>query len=111
MVREENRGVSNQKSEVVSDEKPRFQSSQHMRLRSDQEHQAEVGARIRGMRNSAEYSSAKDTLDSIVSRIQSGEEEAPRMMEAPSNSLRFGQLRPTSSKDDPHPLPGLRRLG
>ena len=111
VVREENRGVSNQKSEVVSDEKPRFQSSQHMRLRSDQEHQAEVGARIRGMRNSAEYSSAKDTLDSIVSRIQSGEEEAPRLMEAPSNSLRFGQLRPTSSKDDPHPLPGLRRLG
>ena len=98
-------------SDRITSENARFQSSQHMRLRSDQEHQAEVGARIRSMRKNAEFSSARDTLDSIVSRVQNGKEEAPRLLEAPGNSLRFSQLRPTSSKDDPHPLPGLRRLG
>jgi len=111
VTRSEKKGASKQKSEVVSEERARFQSSQHMRLRSDQDHQAEVGVRIRGMRNAADFSSAKDSLDSIVSRIQSGEEEAPRLIEVPGNSLRFNQLRPTSSKEDPHPLPGLRRLG
>ena len=102
---------SKEHSDRITSENARFQSSQHMRLRSDQEHQAEVGARIRSMRKNAEFSSARDTLDSIVSRVQNGKEEAPRLLEAPGNSLRFSQLRPTSSKDDPHPLPGLRRLG
>ena len=89
----------------------RFQSSQHMRLRSDQEHQAEVGERIRSMRSATGASSARDTLDSIVSRLASGEEESPRLLEAAIDSLRFNQLKPTSSKEDPHPLPGIRRLG
>jgi hypothetical protein len=89
----------------------RFQSSQHMRLRSDQDHQAEVGARIRGMQSATGASSARDTLDSIVSRLASGEEESPRLLEAANESLRFSQLKPTSSKEDPHPLPGIRRLG
>ena len=89
----------------------RFQSSQHMRLRSDQDHQAEVGARIRGMQSATGASSARDTLDSIVSRLASGEEESPRLLEAAIDSLRFNQLKPTSSKEDPHPLPGIRRLG
>lgn len=89
----------------------RFQSSQHMRLRSDQDHQAEVGARIRGMQTATGASSARDTLDSIVSRLASGEEESPRLLEAAIDTLRFRQLKPTSSKEDPHPLPGIRRLG
>ena len=89
----------------------RFQSSQHMRLRSDQDHQAEVGARIRGMQSATGASSARDTLDSIVSRLASGEEESPRLLEAANESLRFSQLKPTSSKEDPHPLPGIRRIG
>ena len=89
----------------------RFQSSQHMRLRSDQDHQAEVGARIRGMQSATGASSARDTLDSIVSRLASGEEESPRLLEAANETLRFSQLKPTSSKEDPHPLPGIRRLG
>jgi|TARA_B100000678_G_scaffold257452_1_gene236417 hypothetical protein len=82
-----------------------------MRLRSDQDHQAEVGARIRGMQSATGASSARDTLDSIVSRLASGEEESPRLLEAANESLRFSQLKPTSSKEDPHPLPGIRRLG
>jgi len=90
---------------------PRFQTSQHMRLRSDQSHQAEVGARIRGMQPATGASSARDALDSIVSRMASGEEFSPRLLEASTNSLRFNQLKPTSTEEDPHPLPGIRRLG
>tara|TARA_B100001245_G_C22671561_1_gene328667 strand:+ start:134 stop:382 length:249 start_codon:yes stop_codon:yes gene_type:complete len=82
-----------------------------MRLRSDQDHQAEVGARIRSMQSATGASSARDTLDSIVSRLASGEEESPRLLEAANESLRFSQLKPTSSKEDPHPLPGIRRIG
>ncbi|GIS51406.1 MAG: hypothetical protein Ct9H90mP26_1930 [Methanobacteriota archaeon] len=51
----------------------RFQTSQHMRLRSDQDHQAELTSRIRTMRNTNIGSStAKDKLDSIVRNL-SGE--------------------------------------
>jgi hypothetical protein len=89
----------------------RFQTSQHMRLRSDQSHQAEVGTRIRGMQSATGTSSARDALDSIVSRIASGEDFPPRLLEGSTNSLRFNQLKPTSSEEDPHPLPGIRRLG
>ncbi|MEC7694698.1 MAG: hypothetical protein VX954_00860 [Candidatus Thermoplasmatota archaeon] len=88
----------------------RFQTSQHMRLRSDQDHQAEVGSRIRSMERS-EISTARDKLDSIVRSVSNGYEEAPMMLESPRQELKFKQLRPTSSKEDPHPLPGLRRLG
>ncbi|RAH07368.1 MAG: hypothetical protein CMA00_000220 [Methanobacteriota archaeon] len=91
-------------------ETERFQTSQHMRLRSDQDHQAEVGSRIRSMGRS-EISTARDKLDSIVRSVSNGYEEAPMMLESPRQELKFKQLRPTSSKEDPHPLPGLRRLG
>ncbi|MBI88148.1 MAG: hypothetical protein CMB67_03875 [Euryarchaeota archaeon] len=92
-------------------ETERFQSSQHMRLRSDQDHQAEVGSRIRAMGRQSGVTTAKDKLDSIVRSISNGDEETPMMLEAQGQSLKFNQLRPTSSKEDPHPLPGLRRLG
>ncbi len=91
-------------------ETERFQSSQHMRLRSDQDHQAEVGSRIRSMGRN-QISTARDKLDSIVRGISNGDEETPMMLESPGQALKFKQLRPTSSKEDPHPLPGLRRLG
>ena len=89
----------------------KFQSSQHMRLRSDQDHQAEVSSMIRTKRNTSEPNTARDKLDSIVSKLSSGEEESPRLMELSADNLRFNQLRATSSEEDPHPLPGLRRLG
>ena len=92
-------------------ETKKFQTAQYMRLRSDQDHQAEVASRVRSMRNSMESATARDKLDSIVRNIAEGEEEAPRLLEAPRDNLRFSQLRPTSSEEDPHPLPGLRRLG
>ena len=88
----------------------RFQTTQHMRLRSDQDHQAEVRSRI-GTIGRNEASTARDKLDSIVRRISDGDQSFPRLFDNSVESLKFSQLNPTSSEDDPHPLPGLRRLG
>ena len=92
-------------------ETERFQTSQYMRLRSDQDHQGEIGSRIRSMSKNTDASTARDKLDSIVNNISNGGEGAPKLLELPNETLRFNQLRPTSSKEDPHPLPGLKRLG
>jgi len=93
-------------------ETERFQTSQHMRLRSDQDHQAELTSRIRTMRNTNIGSStAKDKLDSIVRNISGERNENAITIDGPNDSLKFSQLKPTSSRDDPNPLPGLRRLG
>ena len=90
----------------------RFQTSQHMRLRSDQDHQAELTSRIRTMRNTNIGSStAKDKLDSIVRNLSGERNENAVTIEGPNDSLKFSQLKPTSSRDEPNPLPGLRRLG
>ena len=89
----------------------RFQSSQHMRLRSDQDHQAEVSSMIRTIRSSSEPNTARDKLDEIVGKLSNDEEEPPRLLELSTDNLRFNQLRATSSEEDPYPLPGLRRLG
>ncbi len=102
-------GRSNQSSsgEIETES---FQSTQHMRLRSDQGHQAEVSSRIRSIRMNDD-STARDKLDFIVRRVSEGEEGLPRIFDNTFESLKFSQLNPTSSEDDPHPLPGLRRLG
>ena len=93
-------------------ETERFQTSQHMRLRSDQDHQAELTSRIRAMRNTNIGSStAKDKLDSIVRNLSGERNENTVMIDGPNDSLKFSQLKPTSSRDDPNPLPGLRKLG
>ncbi len=86
----------------------RFRSSQLLRLRSDQDHQADVATRAREMTTTSSPSSARDALDSVVERVASGEER-----ETTSNSendqLRFSQLRLTSQKGDRR-LPGIRQL-
>jgi len=97
-------------SSVIETE--RFQTSQHMRLRSDQDHQAELTSRIRTMRNTNIGSStARDKLDSIVRNLAGERNENAVTIDGPNDSLKFSQLKPTSSRDDPNPLPGLRRLG
>ena len=50
-----------------------------MRLRSDQDHQAEVRSRTGNWRNEA--STARDKLDSIVKRISDGEQSFPRLFD------------------------------
>ena len=104
------RGSGKRASSEIETE--RFQTSQHMRLRSDQDHQAELTSRIRAMRNTnIGTSTAKDKLDSIVRNLSGERNERAIMIDGTNDSLKFSQLKPTSSKDDPNPLPGLRRLG
>jgi len=55
--------------------------------------------------------SAKEALDGVVRRVSSGEDrESITSHEIEERGLRFSQLRRTSSKSDPHPLPGIKRL-
>ena len=88
----------------------RFQSSQHIRLRSDQDHQADVVSR--GAKTGIQPHSAKEALDGVVKRVSSGQDkEFPATEpENETRGLRFSQLRRTSSKSEPHPLPGIKRL-
>ena len=104
------RESSNRTSSEIETE--RFQTSQHVRLRSDQDHQSELASRIRTLRNTNIGSStAKDKLDSIVRNLSGERNENRFIVDGPNDSLKFSQLKPTSSRDDPNPLPGLRRLG
>ena len=100
------------KQEQIRDiETERFQTNQHMRLRSDQDHQADVSSRLRNMREASRPSTARDKLDSIVKGVYGDAEEVGLLPVESHDSLRFGQLKPTSSKEDSNLLPGLRRLG
>ena len=87
----------------------RFQSSQHIRLRSDQDHQADVVGRATEA-NAPVPHSAQAALDQLVNRVSSGSENSPPELPEKEAGLRFSQLRRTSSKGDPHPLPGIKRL-
>jgi len=87
----------------------RFQSSQHIRLRSDQDHQADVVGRATEA-NAPRPHSAQAALDQLVNRVSSGGEDSPPELPEKEAGLRFSQLRRTSSKGDPHPLPGIKRL-
>ena len=92
-------------------ETERFQTTQHMRLRSDQDHQADIASRVHAMRKYNHPSTARDKLDLIVKKVSGEVEEVALLPDGSNDSLRFGQLKPTSSREDPNPLPGLRRLG
>ena len=86
----------------------RFRSSQLLRLRSDQDHQADVASRAKEMTSTNAPSSARDALDNVVERVASGEERESTSKSA-SEQLRFSQLRPTTQKGDRR-LPGIRQL-
>ena len=99
-------------AEPINDiETERFQTTQHMRLRSDQDHQADIASRVHAMRKANHSSTARDKLDLIVKKVSGEVEDAALLPDESNDSLRFGQLKPTSSREDPNPLPGLRRLG
>jgi hypothetical protein len=63
------------------------------------------------MREASRPSTARDKLDSIVKGVYGDAEEVGLLPVGSHDSLRFGQLKPTSSKEDSNLLPGLRRLG
>ena len=94
---------------TVEDSGARFQSSQHIRLRSDQDHQADVVNRE--VQSGTQPHSAKEALEGVVKRVSSGENrESVAIHGIERRGLRFSQLKRTSSKTDPHPLPGIKRL-
>ena len=87
----------------------RFQSKQHLRIRSDQEHQADINNRIRRI-DTTEPSSAKDALDKVVSRVSRGEEHSPTELVTAQPLLRFNQMRRTSNSNEKGHLKGIKRL-
>ena len=107
-----NRSTEAKGAGTINDiETERFQTTQHMRLRSDQDHQADIASRVHAMRKYNHPSTARDKLDLIVKKVSGEVEEVALLPDGSNDSLRFGQLKPTSSREDPNPLPGLRRLG
>ena len=87
----------------------RFQSKQHLRIRSDQEHQADINNRLRRI-NTTEPSSGKDALDRVVIRVSRGEEHSPTELTNEQPLLRFNQMRRTSNSNDKGHLKGIKRL-
>ncbi len=87
----------------------RFQSSQHIRLRSDQDHQADIASRPAPPSEQSPVS-ARAALDSVVERVSSGKNRAPKQLTMPSGGLKFSQLRKAPTKGEKHHIPGVRRL-
>ena len=94
---------------IRASETSRFQSKQHLRIRSDQEHQADISNRISRM-NNTEPSSAKDALNKVVNRVSRGEEHSPTELNSGQPLLRFNQMRRTSNNSDEGHLRGIKRL-
>ena len=86
-----------------------FQTKQRLRIRSDQEHQADVSNRIRNT-NIPETSSGVDVLHRVVDRVAREEEHSPTILVNDGPLLRFNQMRRTSNKDDSGHLKGIRKL-
>ena len=94
---------------IEASEGARFQSKQHLRIRSDQEHQADINNRLRRI-NTTEPSSAKDALEKVVNRVSRGEEHSPTELNSEQPMLRFNQMRKTSNSNDKGHLKGIKRL-
>tara|TARA_A100001388_G_scaffold276698_1_gene265153 strand:- start:5150 stop:6787 length:1638 start_codon:yes stop_codon:yes gene_type:complete len=87
----------------------RFQTSQYIRLRSDQDHQADLIER-HPMVEDVHPVSAKEALYSVVDRVSMGRAKEQRKLSIPSGGLKFSQLRKAQSKGEKHHIPGVRRL-
>ena len=94
---------------LKADKHARFQTSQSLRIRSDQEHQADVKNRIMQITNT-KSSSAKDELYRVVNRVSKGEEHSPTVLVDEEPLLRFNQMRRTSNREDSGHVKGIRRL-
>ncbi|MDC3281545.1 hypothetical protein OAV46_00745 [Euryarchaeota archaeon] len=94
---------------INADKNSRFQTSQSLRIRSDQEHQADVKNRIT-QSTYTERSSAVDEVYRVVEKVANGEEHSPVVLINEEPMLRFNQMRRTSNQEDPGHLKGIRRL-
>ncbi len=94
---------------AIEQNNSRFQTSQHIRLRSDQDHQADIANRP-VLPSEHDPVSAKAALESVVDRVSSGRRMEPKQLTMPSEGLKFSQLRKAPSKGEKHHIPGVRRL-
>ena len=91
-----------------------LKSGQILRLRADQDHQAEVAERIRTLSKSSGGSLADDEADALVERLSASGDLAPiasLLKAADSNQLSFGQLSSTSPPKEAPGHHGIARLG
>ena len=94
---------------INADKNSKFQTSQSLRIRSDQEHQADVKNRITQSTHT-ERSSAVDEVYRVVQKVANGEEHSPIALINEEPMLRFNQMRRTSNQENPGHLKGIRRL-
>ncbi len=91
-----------------------LRSGQILRLRADQDHQAEVAERIRTLSKSSGGAFADDDADALIERLSASGDLAPianLLMAADSKQLSFGQLASTSPPKEAPGHHGISRLG
>jgi hypothetical protein len=88
----------------------KFQTSQHLRLRSDQEHQSDVGVRIRKSQRIDSDNSSQNAINKILLKISNKSHLEENTQSFGNNHLKFNQLRSTNSKSNNNLLPGIKKL-
>ncbi len=91
-----------------------LRSGQILRLRADQDHQAEVAERIRTLSKSSGGALADDDADALIERLSASGDLAPianLLKVADSKQLSFGQLASTSPPKEAPGHHGIARLG
>ncbi|MFQ3321376.1 MAG: hypothetical protein ACI9O1_000458 [Candidatus Thalassarchaeaceae archaeon] len=88
----------------------KFQTSQHLRLRSDQEHQSDVGVRIRKSQRINSNNSSQNAINKILLKISDKNHSEENIQSIGNNHLKFNQLRSTISKSNDNLLPGIKKL-
>ena len=87
-----------------------FQTSQHLRLRSDQEHQSDVGVRIRKSQRINSNNSSQNAINKILLKISDKSHPEENAQSFVNNHLKFNQLRSTNSQSNNNLLPGIKKL-
>ncbi|MBK64866.1 MAG: hypothetical protein CMB47_05025 [Euryarchaeota archaeon] len=95
--------ISFKKTQSDSPSDNRFQTSQHLRLRSDQEHQSSTISRSRRRNKNIENDDAMKIIDMIVSGVSNDEKNQRR--------LNFKNMRKTTNSSENNKLLGIRKLG
>tara|TARA_B100001750_G_scaffold219711_1_gene206809 strand:+ start:543 stop:2396 length:1854 start_codon:yes stop_codon:yes gene_type:complete len=91
-----------------------LRSGQILRLRADQDHQAEVAERIKTLSKSSGGAFADDEADALIERLSESGDLAPianLLKAADSKQLSFGQLASTSPPKEAPGHHGIARLG
>ena len=102
-------GFSNGEYREVS-----MRSGQILRLRSDQDHQAEVAERIKSLSKSTGGDITEDEMDSLVQRLSESGDLGPianLLRAAETKQLSFGQMASTSPPKETPGHHGISRMG